>query len=112
MQLWCVPACTGGLCKRERFCEHGETCCWLSEGPLGVGEECQIIRAHNLASCRPKSAQTVGELLRPFLRPSLVRERPAVPHRTDCDPERQPLVCGKADGGVRTLVDGMHPMMK
>ena len=75
IELWFVPGFTGGLSseKRERFCEHCETCGWLSEGPLGVGEECQIIRAHNLASCRPKSAQAVGELLDPFLRPSLVR---------------------------------------
>src|SRR5262245_48070859 len=52
-------------------------------------------------------SQALGDLLDPFLRPSLIRERPAAQESTTRPPVWQPLIRSDADGGFRALLGGM-----
>src|SRR5262245_5265414 len=73
-----VPAFTCCIDMCQCFREHRESCLWLSHNPMYVGKERQKIGSSCLCSRGTPSCQALGELLDPFLCPSLqVCQRPA-----------------------------------
>src|SRR5262249_32790447 len=62
-------------------------------------EERQTIRSEYLCSCGMIGCQALGDLRDPFLRLSIVCQRPAVQKRTKRYPELKSLFLRKADGG-------------
>src|SRR5712691_11226952 len=99
MQLWRVPAFTRGVHERQRFREHREPCLWLSHNPLCFCEERQKIWLEYHCSCGTPGCHALMYLLNPFLRLSLVRERPASYDKADCHPVWKSLFRRKAHSG-------------
>src|SRR5215831_18791749 len=94
--------------KGQRFRERCESCLWLSHASICLGEQCQKIRSPFLCSCGTPGGQALVELLNPFLRLSLLRQRPAVQESTVCHPGRKSLFLRQADGGFRSLLGRTH----
>src|SRR5215470_17020001 len=88
IQFRLVPPFSPCVYKCQRFCEHRESCLWLSHGSMCFGEERQKIRSQYLCSGSMPSHHTLVELLDPFLALSLECQCPAVQRRTVCDPCR------------------------
>ena len=73
------------------------------------GEERQKIRSALLCSCGTIGSQALVDLLDPFLRLSLVCQRPAAQDSTTRPPVRKSLFRGEADGGFGALLGGTAP---
>src|SRR5262245_8325980 len=94
--------------KGQRFRERCESCLWLSHASICLGEQRQKIRSPFLCSCGTPGCQALVELLNPFLRLSLLRQRPAVQERTGCHPGWKSLFRGETDSGFRSLLGRTH----
>src|SRR5215472_43051 len=44
IQLWCVPAFTSGVHKRQRFHKRRQSCFWLSHGSMCPSEQDRTVR--------------------------------------------------------------------
>src|SRR5262245_22435961 len=109
MQLWCVPAFSRFVYKCQRFCEHCQSCLWLSHSSMAFGEKRQKIGPIYHCSRGTKGSQALGELLDPFLGLScLLRQSPATHERTSRYPLRKSLPLRDADGGFRMLLHRRH----
>src|SRR5215510_955400 len=85
------------------FREHRETCVWFPCGPICFSEKRQKIGAIGLYCRGTKGAQALVHLLDPFLRLSLLCQRPAVQNSTVRRPERKSLFRSEMHGGCGTL---------
>src|SRR5215831_2939627 len=109
MQLWCVPAFSRFVYKCQRFCEHCQSCLWLSHGSVYFGEKRQKIGLIYLCSRGTKGSQALGELLDPFLGLScLLRQSPATHERTSRYPLRKALFLREKDGGFGAVLGETH----
>jgi hypothetical protein len=61
----------GGVSACQRFREHCAACCWLSDGPCGLSQECETISPRNLYGADMHGPHTLGERLAPLLGLSL-----------------------------------------
>src|SRR5215471_3478529 len=68
IEFWFVPSFSCYVYSCQRFCERRESCLWLSEGPMGCGEQRQKIGPTGLCSRGANCAQALGELLDACLR--------------------------------------------
>src|SRR5215510_14411830 len=106
IQLWLVPAFSRFVYKCQRFCEHCQSCLWLSHGSVYFGEKRQKIGLIYHCSRGTKGSQALGELLDPFLGLScLLRQSPATHERTSRYPLRKSLFRGKSDRRCSAFLD-------
>src|SRR6516165_8077573 len=109
MYLGFVPAFASGVHECQRFCEHRESCLWLSHSAMGFGKERQKIRSCDLCTCGTIGYQALVHLLDPCLRLPLVHERPAAYNSTFRRQVRKTLFLRKADEGFVILL-GSTPL--
>src|SRR5438309_12121143 len=88
----------------QRFCEHCQSCLWLSHGSMRFAEKRQKIGPIDLCSRSTPSWQALGDLLDPFLRLSLLHQCPAAQKTTERHPLRKALFCRQDDGSFGTLL--------
>jgi hypothetical protein len=65
------------LQERQCFCQHRESCFWLPDDTVCLGEERKVIRSCYFCACSTLGYQALVYLLDPFLHLSPLCQRPA-----------------------------------
>src|SRR5262245_39100467 len=92
----------------QRFVEPYQPCLWLTKSSMGFRQERQPIWSSYLCSRGTQGAQALLDLRDPFLRLSLLHQRPATQDRTDCHPLWKSLGGREANGGFGAFQGETH----
>src|SRR5262245_45076475 len=103
-----VPPCSSFIHDRQRFREHRQTCRWLPDNTVGVGEKRQPIGPIDLCARGTNGSQALVYLLYPFLRVPLMCQCPATDGRTKRHQVGKSLSCCKSDRSVGTLLGSLR----